>query len=138
ANLAFVSAGPGAATAGWANVGGNLTNPGEVTFAGFRGSAPAISGDDNEIVIFNFTCLTCPTITVLSMSNLQDDIAGAQVTNGTATCGEFPAVTIGSATSQCGAGPVTVPVTMDNAENVSAFTATLTYDPTSITFVSAA
>lgn len=138
ANLTFVSATSGTATANWAAVSGNNTNPGEITFGGFRGAGTVVNGDDNEIIILNFDCATCPTVTVLSATGLTDALAGAQVTNGTATCGEFPQVTVGSASSQCGAGNVAIPITMDNAAAVSAFGATLTYDPTSVTFVSAA
>jgi hypothetical protein len=133
-NLSFTGATSGAATSDWAAVSGNENNPGEITFGGFRGAGTQVDGDDNEIVILNFDCITCPTVTVIAANSLTDALSGAQITNGTATCGEFPEVIVGSASSQCGAGTVNIPVTMNNADMVSAFGGTLTYDPTSITF----
>lgn len=89
--LQFDSVEPGAQTLNWQGLNASIAGEGQVIIGGFSGDAAPVSGS-SELATLNFTCIGCDATTVLSLTDLTDDVRGYTVNNGSATCGSASAL----------------------------------------------
>ena len=88
-NLTYLDTSRGAACADWHTFSGTETAPGEVEIGGLAGAGTPVEGD-GELVLVSFECNVCPSMSALTLTDLLYDVAMAEVSPGTATCGVAP------------------------------------------------
>jgi len=133
----FVRAADGAE---WAAVTAAEVSPGTVRIGGIRSDGPN-KKSASELIVLTFECKKCPSGTVLTAANLANDLAGAEVREGTVTCADVPEVVVGDITGECTGpnnGMVTVPIVANGLETAKAFRLDLTFDTAKLEFVDVA
>jgi len=96
--VSFVSVQAGTDTSDWQTVDGSIGVAGTITLGGMRGAGTVVSGDA-ELALVTFECagIPCSCESPLTLSDLTDGIAGANVLDGSGGCVEPEVVvTLGS------------------------------------------